>query len=73
MWSKPIATNIAGVALPATLSLPIAYTGAGMNAGIEDGVILVTAQYTAGGSYFQAGYQIEAGYSLTTGQQLLYY
>jgi hypothetical protein len=69
MWSMPIATNISGVPLPATLGLPIAYTGAGMNGGMDHGVILMTAA-GSGGTGFQTGFQIEAGYSSTTGQQL---
>jgi outer membrane protein assembly factor BamB len=65
MWSKPIATNISDVPLPAPLALP--WYGAGINSG----VILMVAQSSAGvGQGYTAGWQIEAAYSDTTGEQL---
>ncbi|HKM60074.1 MAG TPA: PQQ-binding-like beta-propeller repeat protein, partial [Candidatus Bathyarchaeia archaeon] len=60
MWSMPLATSIAGAALPGTLSI---------NSGcIEAGVIFMTAAYNLG--EFSGGYQIEAGYNANTGAQL---
>jgi len=68
MWAAPLATNIGGVALPATLALPSgAYTTGG--AQTNSGILILTAQLSAGSSY-NAGYIIEAGYSAANGQQL---
>ena len=60
MWSKPIATNISGNALPANLAIRN-----------NDGTTLVLNVYAPGtSSYYQGGWGVFAGYSATTGQQL---
>jgi outer membrane protein assembly factor BamB len=59
-WSAPLASNISGAALPATLGI----------VGIDSGVVYMTAATSSGGMFYQPGWQIEAGYSATTGQQL---
>jgi outer membrane protein assembly factor BamB len=61
MWSKPIATNISGAALPATLSISAV--------DLDLDTVLMSAM-DATVNRFQSGYTIEAGYSLTTGTQL---
>jgi hypothetical protein len=70
MWSKPLATNISGVALPKALGVQGSYVGSGgIMGGFNNGVLLLTsADIIASG--FNTGYQIEAGYSTTTGEQL---
>ena len=70
MWSKPLATNISGAALPSNLGIQISYVGSGgILAGIDSGVILMTS-VDPNNNRFYPGYLIEAGYSITTGQQL---
>jgi hypothetical protein len=60
MWSKPVATNISGNALPANLAIRN-----------NDGTTLVLNCYAVGtSSYYQGGYGIFAGYSAATGAQL---
>jgi outer membrane protein assembly factor BamB len=66
MWSKPLATNFSGAALPAPLSFGPAGTAL-----ISGNVVLLFSQSSAGvGQGFTAGWEIEAGYSLDTGAQL---
>ncbi len=60
MWSKPLATNISGAALPSTLGI---YS-------ISSGVVAMIAPGPTGLTQFQSGYQIEAGYNANTGDQL---
>ena len=59
MWKVPLATNISGAALPATLGIRY----------INSGYIVLGA-LDAISSFFNTGYGIFAGYSSDTGQQL---
>ena len=59
MWSKPIATNYSGNALPSTLAIRN-----------NDGNTLVMNAYAPGSGSFQGGWGIFAGYSAVTGEQL---
>ncbi len=59
MWSKPIATNISGNALPSTLSIRN-----------NDGNTLVLNSYAPGSGSFQGGWGVFAGYDAQTGNQL---
>ena len=60
MWSKPIATNISGNALPGNLAIRN-----------NDGTTIVLNVYAPGtSSYYQGGWGIFAGYSAANGQQL---
>jgi len=59
MWSKPLATNISGNALPSTLSIRN-----------NDGETLVLNSYAPGSGSFQGGWGVFAGYDAETGNQL---
>jgi hypothetical protein len=59
MWTKPLATNISGNALPSTLSIRN-----------NDGDIIVMNAYAPGSGSFQGGWGIFAGYDAHTGNQL---
>ena len=67
VWSKPIATNISGAALPQTLALGA--IGAFTYGSINSGVVLLTC-ITPGQNFFNTGFQIEAAYNSNTGDQL---
>ena len=59
MWSKPVATNYSGNALPGGLSIR----------NIDDNSIVLRVTAPGSGS-FQGGWGIYAGYSASTGEQL---
>jgi len=59
MWSKPIATNISGNALPSNLAIRN-----------NDGTTIVMNCYAPGSGSFQGGWGIFAGYSAIDGSQL---
>jgi outer membrane protein assembly factor BamB len=59
-WTKPLASNISGAALPGVLAI----------SGVDSGVVLFKTAASAGGMAYQTGYQIEAGYSANDGSQL---
>ncbi|MGE5532866.1 MAG: PQQ-binding-like beta-propeller repeat protein [Bacillota bacterium] len=59
MWSKPLATNISGNALPSTLSIRN-----------NDGDNIVLNSYAPGSGSFQGGWGIFAGYKASTGEQI---
>ena len=67
VWSKPLATNISGVPLPATLAF--GSEGSLTYGSVNSGVVLLTC-ITPGASFFNTGFQIEAGYDANTGAQL---
>ena len=60
MWSAPLNTTYQSGALPSVLSI----------SAVNSGVVILTAAGSAGGSYFQSGYQIEAAYSANDGSLL---
>ena len=59
-WKVPLATNISGAPLPATLAI----------SGVSSGVVLLKAAASLGGNFYQTGYEIEAGYNTQDGSQL---
>ena len=68
VWTKPLATNISGVAFPMGTDLYGNLVPAILSINtVNSGVVLMTA---VGASYFNIGFQIEAGYSATDGSQL---
>jgi hypothetical protein len=68
VWTKPLATNISGVAFPMATDLSGNLVPAILSINtVNSGVVLMTA---VGASYFNIGFQIEAGYSATDGSQL---
>lgn len=68
-WSKPLATNYSGNALPTTLTIMAINSGAIVMRATSASSYGGSSANAAGG-FYQIGWQIEAGYNADTGAQL---